>query len=286
VRWCAVKPADCVADRKAVASKLLSLRRADVCSNCKCHLPEGTRAWWDSQARAVTCAGCLPGNSVPPPGFVAQPDPGKAGSSASREHRRRMERREARVREAHPKLAPLLLALSSPPQHESAFERGAEGERTVAAGLGWRVAEGSVRLLHDRRMPRGRGNIDHLAVAPTGVYVIDAKAHKGKVRIVRPVFGSEKLLINGRDWTKLLDGLDRQVTAVHQVLGGDSIGIPVHGVLCFTNADLPWLRTARMRGHLLMYGRALARKLNSDGPLTPVTIDALTRTLAAALPPA
>jgi hypothetical protein len=198
-----------------------------------------------------------------------------------------MERREARVREAHPKLAPLLLALSSAPQHESAFKRGAQGERTVAAGLERRVAEGSVRLLHDRRMPRARGNIDHLAIAPTGVYVIDAKAHKGKVRIVRPLFGSEKLLISGRDWTKLLDGLDRQVAAVRQMLGGvDSTDIPIHGVLCFTNADLPWLRTARMRGHLLMYGRALAKRLNSEGMLSPARVDSLTRTLSAALPAA
>src|SRR5579875_3765459 len=171
------------------------------------------RAWWDSQARTVTCTVCRPGGSVPPPGLVAQPDPGEAGASAGREYRRRMQRREARIRAAHPKLAPLLLALSSVPEHESAFERGARGERTVAAGLQRRVAGGSVRLLHDRRMPRGRGNIDHRAVAPTGVYVIDAKAHKGKVRIARPVFGPAQLLINGRDWTRLLDGLDRQLRA-------------------------------------------------------------------------
>jgi hypothetical protein len=198
-----------------------------------------------------------------------------------------MEGREARVRQAHPKLAPLLLALSSAPQHESAFARGAQGERTVAAGLERRVAQGSVRLLHDRRMPRGRGNIDHLAVAPTGVYVIDAKAHTGRVRIVRPLFGSERLLIGGRDWTKLLDGLDRQVAAVRQVVEAlDCAAVPVRGVLCFTNADLPWLRTANLRGHLLMYGRALAKELNSGGPLTAETVESVARTLAAALPSA
>jgi len=224
---------------------------------------------------------------VPPPGLVAQPDPGEAGASAGREYRRRMQRREARIRAAHPKLAPLLLALSSVPEHESAFERGARGERTVAAGLQRRVAGGSVRLLHDRRMPRGRGNIDHLAVAPTGVYVIDAKAHKGKVRIARPVFGPAQLLINGRDWTRLLDGLDRQLRAVREVLSGiDCADIPVHGVICFTNADLPWLRTARVRGHLLTYGRALAGRVVADGPLTASTVDSLAGALAAALPPA
>jgi len=198
-----------------------------------------------------------------------------------------MERRQARARAAHPKLAPLLLALNSAPRHESSFERGAQGERAVAAGLERRVAKNSVRLLHDRRMNGRRGNIDHLAVAPTGVYVIDAKAHRGKVRIERPLTGLEKLLIGGRDRSKLLDGLDRQLGVVRQLLLdiGDT-DVPVHGVLCFTDAHLPWMRSLRLRGHVLMYERALARKLNSDGPLTEARIDSLARSLAAALPPA
>ena len=247
----------------------------------------GAKAWWDPQAKTVICSVCRPGTSVPPPGTVPELENGQAGASADREHRRRRESREARVREAHPRLGGFLLALSSTPQHETAFARGAEGERKVAAGLERRISEGTVILLHDRRMPGGRGNIDHLAVAPSGVYVIDAKAHKGKVRIVRPLLGDEKLLIAGRDWSRLLDGLDRQVVAVRQVLEGVSgADAPVQGVLCFTNADLPWLRTAKMRGHLLMYGRALAKKLNSDGPLTAESVKSVARTLAAALPSA
>jgi hypothetical protein len=198
-----------------------------------------------------------------------------------------LETREARIRQAHPRLAGPLLALTSDPQHEAAFARGAHGERTVAARLQRRISEGSVIVLHDRRMPGGRGNIDHLAVAPSGVYVIDAKAHRGKVQISRPLRGSEKLLIAGRDWTRLLDGLDRQVAAARTVLTGiGSEEVHVQGVLCFTNADLPWLRTARMRGHLLMYGRALAKELNADGALVSPAVESLARTLAAALPPA
>jgi hypothetical protein len=195
--------------------------------------------------------------------------------------------RQERVRQAHPRLAGLLLALNSAPQHEAAFARGADGERTVAAGLERRLSDGSVILLHDRRMPAGRGNIDHVVVAPGGVFVIDAKAHKGKVRIARPSLGAERLLIDGRDWTKLLDGLDRQVAAIRQLLdAADYPDVPAHGVLCFTNADLPWLRTATMRGHLLTYGRALAKKLNSDGELAAETIESVARTLAASLPAA
>jgi len=52
-----------------------------------------------------------------------------------------MQQREARIRAPHPKLAPLLLALSSVPEHEAMFEREARGERTFAAGLERCVAE-------------------------------------------------------------------------------------------------------------------------------------------------
>lgn len=38
-------------------------------------------------------------------------------------------------------------------------------------------------MLHDRRVPDTRGNIDHIIVAPAGVFVVDAKNHKGKIGI-------------------------------------------------------------------------------------------------------
>lgn len=135
-------------------------------------------------------------------------------------------------------------------------------------------------------MPGGRGNIDHLAIAPTGVYVIDAKAIRGSVRVARPLFGAPKLLVNGRNRRKLVDGLDRQVAAVRQVL--TSIGradVPVHGVLCFTEADLPLFGCA-IGGHRLRHPRATARALNRKGVLGDQAIGELARELGGALPPA
>jgi hypothetical protein len=136
-------------------------------------------------------------------------------------------------------------------------------------------------------MPLGRGNIDHIAVAPTGIYVIDAKAHSGTVRIDKPLFGATTLRIAGRDHTKLIDGLDRQVAAVRTALhGSDHADVGVHGVLCFTNAELPILRTLTMRGHRLLYRKALAKQLNSGGHLQPAQIEVIARTIATKLPPA
>ena len=192
-----------------------------------------------------------------------------------------------RTRAAHPLIGGLLLTLGGTPRHESAFHSGERGEQAVAASLEQRTARGPAIVLHDRRMPCGRGNIDHLAVAPSGVYVIDAKNIRGKVRVANPLFGGQRLMINGRDRSALIDGLDRQVHAVRGVLAaGGRAEVPVQGVLCFTTADLPLLGTLNMRGHLLLYRRALGRRLNASGPLGHPAIETLARLLVDALPSA
>lgn len=268
---------------------MLKLRWPGVCSVCCAGLPAGTRAGWDATSRTVICVACQEAAAAPAIAATAPPelDRGQPGASVAREYERRKSNREARTREAHPRIGGLLLSLREAPQHESAFHRGELGEAAVAASLEQRTADGPAVLLHDRRMPGGRGNIDHLAIAPAGVFVIDAKDIKGKVRIAKPLFRAEKLLIAGRNRPKLIDGLDRQVAVVRAAL--DDNGHPdvsVQGVLCFTKADLPLLGTLKIRGHLLLYRKALAKRLNADGPLESAAIDALAHTLVEALPPA
>jgi hypothetical protein len=269
-------------------SRTLKLRRPDVCAVCSKDIQAGEMGWWDPAAKTVMCPDCheltVAGANVR---GSATPDRGTAGSSAGREHERRRTKRETRVRNAHRHIGGLLLWLADEPQHERAFKTGQLGEVAVGESLEKRTAEGPAVVLHDRRMPLGRGNIDHIAVAPTGVYVIDAKAHSGTVRIAKPLFVATKLPIAGRDHTKLIDGLDRQVAAVRDALDrSDHASVRVQGVLCFTNADLPALRTLTMRGHLLLYRKALAKRLNSDGDLGPAEIDLVTRAITTELPPA
>jgi hypothetical protein len=272
-----------------MSSRLLKLRWPAKCIACSASLAAGTRAWWDAQVRSVTCMACHSG--APQPAVADRPcrplERGRPGASATREHRHRRSNREARTRRAHPRIGGLLLALSAEPQHESAWLQGALGERAIASYLDRRTANGPAIVLYDRCMPGSRANIDVLAVAPTGVYVIDAKAIKGKVRVAKPLFSAERLLIEGRNRTKLIDGLERQISAVRDALS--SAGhpdVPVLGVLCFTKADFPLLGTPKIRGHRLHHRRALAKRLNRKGTLTPMAIGALAGELAAALPPA
>jgi hypothetical protein len=79
-------------------------------------------------------------------------------------------------------------------------------------------------------------------------------------------FGKPKLLVAGRDRTKLIEGFDRQVAAVRLALGEEH-AVAIQGVLGFTRADLPLLGTTRMRGHVLLYRKALAKRLIANGPL-------------------
>jgi hypothetical protein len=268
-----------------MASRILNLRRADVCVLCGTSIDAGTEAWWDAGTKTVACLACHRRTSQPP--NSKEPDlleRGHAGASARREYERRRTSREASVRGAHRHIGGLLLWLQDAPQHETAFRTGELGEVAVGESLDRRTAEGPAIILHDRRMPRARGNIDHVAIAPAGVFVIDAKAHSGKVQIERPLFGSAKLRIAGRDRTDLIDGLDRQVTAVRDALDRTGhVDVP-QGVLCFTNADLPLLRTLRMRGHVLLYRKALAARLNADGELDSDEIEAIAHRLAHELP--
>jgi hypothetical protein len=77
------------------------------------------------------------------------------------------------------------------------WERGAEGERATANALK-ALPPDTWTVLHDVRWPgRPFANIDHIAVGPTGVYVIDSKNWSGKVRLVDGV-----LRQNGRQRTR------------------------------------------------------------------------------------
>jgi hypothetical protein len=158
-------------------------------------------------------------------------------------------------------------------QEERNWLTGAEGEQALASSLARRCP--GVPMLHDRRAPMSRANIDHIAVAPSGVYVIDCKRYKGKIEVAKPLFGKPRLKIAGRDRTKLIDGLDKQVAHVRAALADVAEDVPVHGCLCFVapegflaDSGLPVVRTLKINGYPLYYPKRLARRLNQRGPLT------------------
>jgi hypothetical protein len=223
------------------------------------------------------------------------PDPGEAGRSARRESERK---RERRLQGTPPKsaLARLIAALFGPSAKEKRqvaevrnWATGAAGEQLLAESLARRCPE--IPMLHDRRMPHSRANIDHIAVAACGVYVIDAKRYRGKIKVLSPLFGAQKLKVAGRDRTKLVEGLGKQVAVVTALLADVAPDTTVRGCLCFlapqgfiVDNGLPVLRTLKINGYSLYYPRRLAKRLNRPGPLTPEQARRIHAELAERLP--
>ena len=292
--------------------KVLALRRPDTCIDCSTTLPVGTRAVWDAEARTVRCLTCAEAPSAKPPHPTSAADtqqsvvPGKppvidadslqrstGGASAQREYERRSKHREEQIRSRHPKLGGLILALSNEPASTRVWEQGARGERAVAARLD-ELAGAHVEVLHDRAMRRANGrisnaNIDHLAVAASGVWVIDAKSHHGRLEVRRSggLFSPrvERLYIAGRDKTALLQGLGNQIAAVTAALTAVAAAVPVQGALCFVGTELPWFGET-IGGIPLVGRRGLARLLKRPGDLAAEDRLAIAQFLASRFPPA
>lgn len=282
----------------AESTRTMRPRYAGTCASCSATLSAGDRAVYDRARRTVTCATCAVGvleaDVVAPPATdeAGEPiDAGAAGRSARREFERRSNAREKRIREAHPRLGGLILALTDEPQSTTAWARGARGEELLGQRLDG-LASSGVRVLHDRRIPRTRANIDHIAVTPTGVYVIDAKRYKGRPSlhveggILRP--RTSRLMVGSRDCTTLVEGVKRQAALVAAALAlPDHDDVLVHGVLCFVGADWPLFGGAfEIDGVDVLWPKRAAERLSRPGALTLDAVEALHRRIAEAFPPA
>lgn len=280
--------------------KQMRLRYAGVCRICDADLAARVEAIYERSTRTVRCLDCgidplveaFPAHSMVEEGALRpsrspEPiDPGTPGASARREYERRQAKREARIRERHPKLGGLILAVTDDPQSTKAWDTGAVGEERLGQKLN-ELASDTIRILHDRRIPGTRANIDHIAVTPTGVFVIDPKRYKGRPTlkveggILRP--RTEKLLVGTRDRTKLVDGVLKQVDLVRSIVGDE---VPVTGVLCFINADWPLIGGAfTTRGVEVLWPKKLYPLLTATAP-SDIDVVAIHRSLAEALPSA
>lgn len=291
--------------------KTMRLRYAGACRRCGQALPAGTVAVYERTTKTVRCVTCpeesaLAGSSdlglvaasaLPEPPAEetvasVELDPGQPGASARREHERRRANREARTRAAHPHLGGVILALRSDPQSTTAWATGAVGEEKLGARLN-ALESPTLRVVHDRRIPRSKANIDHIAVCPSGVFVIDAKRYQGRpeLRIEGGIFRPrvETLLVGRRNCTKLVDGVLKQVELVTAALQDDPElpEVAVLGVLCFVEADWPLIGGSfSTRGVEVLWPKKLAKQLQLPGDLTEPEIEQVHRSLAAAFPPA
>jgi Nuclease-related domain len=149
-----------------------------------------------------------------------------------------------------------------PSPETQAWQRGAVGERHVARLLeplvraGWGVS-------HDLRVPGSTANIDHVVIGPAGVFVIDAKNYRGRLRISR-----DGLLWHGRFFLALTLSATRWEADKLQARIG-AADIAVVPVVAVVGAVVPFGQVTFM-GVTVLPARRLPGLLRSLPPtLTP-----------------
>jgi hypothetical protein len=250
-------------------SRVMKLHDAGTCSGCHAQVGKGERAWWDAEEKKVWCLPCngergavtdltssetipvdqdissvqsvvddaLSSEPIAEPPRLAALDRGTPGKSSQDEYERLHRKEQERLEQKWGPLAGVAKFLHNDPQWILAYGKGAEGERRVAAHLENALGD-HVVCLHDRRVPGTKGNIDHLVVSSSGIWIVDTKHYKGKVEH-RAVGGwlktDLKLFVGRRDRSGKADGLRWQVEAVRRAIGDATI--PIHPALCFVAAE-------------------------------------------------
>jgi len=262
-------------------ARLIHLRYAAVCSECGRELVPGTEAVWDRAARTATCVEC-----------TAKPfERGTAGASSLRRYERLHDAREARAKERFGRLGGLYLRVTSDPQSTLAWGQGGRGEERLGAFLETLHDDERIVVLHDRRIPGSRANIDHIAVTANGVFVIDAKNYAGKVRRIDKggwFSSDERLYVGGRNCAKLVTGMARQVAAVRATLGEPTIAefeLRITPVVCFVAAEWSlFAKPLRFDVVWVEWPQSLGKRLAAPGPLSPEHVRTLAKRVGAALP--
>lgn len=268
----------------------MSLRRAAVCACCATAIDAGTRAEWNPDARVVTCMTCVEARSAAGSGDAGVVlERGSPGASARRRYESLRSRREDRAKQKLGRqLGGAYLALSNEPQSTHAWAVGGRGERLLGEYLESLHDESRLVVLHDRRIPGAKANIDHIAICRSGIYAIDAKNYQGKVQRIDKGgwFSTDlRLYVGRRDCTKLVTGMAKQVAAIRAALdeGGDD-AIDVRAALCFVDAE--WSLFAKpftLDGVWIGWAKALGERLLADGPASAENLNLLARQIAARL---
>ena len=127
------------------------------------------------------------------------------------------------------------------------YKKGLQGEKQVIEQL--RSLNDQYSLINDIKFPNNYGNIDHIVLAPNGIFVLETKNHSGKIvcngdewsqqykktvlrRNPRPVpyrfSPSVQVRMNAMRIKEVIDSLDKF----------KSLRIWVQGVVVFTNKDV------------------------------------------------
>lgn len=140
------------------------------------------------------------------------------------------------------------------PDHVRAWGIGARGEAITESEL--EELPNGYELLHDRRLPGSRANVDHVVIGPGGVFVVESKRMTGKLSI-----RGDEVYIRGRN-THMVDQVLHQAEVLEDVLrGAGTEDVPVRPILYVQKAESPLFIGRPLGVPIVQSGRGLRRQV-------------------------
>ncbi len=279
--------------------KLIKAKRVSTCEVCQEVFAIGTDIFWSRSKGTIRCtrdhesglnlevkrplddgAGIIVNGKPWFPdesqGTESKID-GIAGGSSKAEYERRRTKEKEGLTSKFPRIGNALFYLKKEPQSTKAWSEGSLGEIQIGKELEEIAGRLHYRVLHDRKIPGSSANIDHILVAPHGIFVIDAKNYSGEVRIKSEggllTAYRESLWVGGRNQTKLVEGVKKQVQIVADALSKISIEASVVGALAFYKAEFPlFFKPTEING-VLINGKGIERSVTEYQSNIAINVD-------------
>jgi hypothetical protein len=200
----------------------------------------------------------------------------RVGAAPPRATERRSTGGPEEARELQPRTGTTPLRPADAPGPSRARTPGSSSAKRVGPDLDALQLHG-IRALHDRHLPGLRSHLDHLAVGPSGVFVIQTVRARGRIQlrdVGRTGQRDERLFVAGRDRSRLMASVTDRRERLAELLRPTHPRVRVTPVLCFVHPELTAVaRPFRFRGVTVTGPEALPNQVSAPGPLDPDQID-------------
>jgi hypothetical protein len=115
-------------------------------------------------------------------------------------------------------------------------EKGIIGEEGVGAELDRIAEEYGLTVLHDLSIPKSKANLDHVLIAKSAIFIVDAKNYAGTIRISKDKDGVKQLYVGRYKQGSLVSKMNKYATVLRDFLESQNIEVRVIPLLAFYNA--------------------------------------------------
>ncbi|NND74231.1 MAG: NERD domain-containing protein [Ilumatobacter sp.] len=278
-----------------MGKKLINLRQHDTCAACYGGVARATRAWWDTSRGHVVCTRCRPldfqpVDAAPIDAAVEVPADHDAVSASVAASIARHPASHAAARAAGDHADDDAVGAEPTPLHIAAWDQRATDERNLARYLD-EITAGRAVVLHDRMVPAVRATIDHVVVAPSGIWVIDTNRFGGRIGyrssdLVHP--SAADLQVGPRREAKLVKAMADLCDAIRMTVepAGDVAASSIRPAVCFSHGSWPGpAHIETIHDVVIAPPAALGAAILQDGWLGPDAINTIATLLTADLPP-